>query len=76
MTGRPLGPTVQTPAPVSGQWIKLRLDVDPEQLSWTRLDGPTPEKITVRDRSHRGGYLHLGRSATDGSMSLRSLTVT
>lgn len=76
VTGRQLGPTVQTSAAVPGQWIGLRLDVDPEQLSWTRLDGPTPAGIMVRDRSHRGGYLHLGRSATDGSMSLRSLTVT
>lgn len=57
-----------------GEWMKFRLDVTPTTLTWNRLDQPA--KVTVADKAFRGGYLHLGRASTDGSLALRGLKVT
>ncbi|GAA0943909.1 hypothetical protein GCM10009554_37640 [Kribbella koreensis] len=66
---------VRKSAPVfAGEWMRFRLDVTPTTLTWSRLDHPT--KVTVEDKTYRGGYLHLGRASTDGSLALRGLKVT
>ncbi len=57
-----------------GEWMKFRLDVTPTTLTWNRLDQPA--KVTVNDKTYRGGYLHLGRASNDGSLALRGLKVT
>lgn len=62
--GRPLS---------SGVWSRLTLDVTPETIRWSRDDGTAVE---VRDSQYRGGYFHIGSSATDGSLRLRALTVS
>jgi glycerophosphoryl diester phosphodiesterase len=80
--GERLGSPVQTIAPEEGQWIALRLNVFPQGITWTRLDASSPEtgsaaQVSVEDRRFRGGYLHIGRTATDkSSVSFRSLTVS
>jgi glycerophosphoryl diester phosphodiesterase len=79
--GQLLSVPVQTPAPVEGQWMTLRLAVFPQGISWSRLDAAAPDsgsaaQVTADDRRFRGGYLHLGRtSAEKSSVSFRSLTV-
>ncbi|MDX6261754.1 MAG: glycerophosphoryl diester phosphodiesterase [Kribbellaceae bacterium] len=75
--GRPAGVKLATKktAPIfAGEWMRFRLDVTPTTLTWNRLDQPT--KVTVTDKSYRGGYLHLGRASTDGALALRGLKVT
>lgn len=57
-----------------GEWLKFRLDVTPTTLTWNRLDQPA--KVSVVDKAYRGGYLHIGRASTDGSLVLRGLKVT
>jgi glycerophosphoryl diester phosphodiesterase len=57
-----------------GEWMKFRLDVTPSTITWNRLDQPA--KVTIADKAYRGGYLHLGRASTDGSLTLRGLKVT
>lgn len=66
--------SIKTEVPAIGEWMKFRLDVDPESITWSRLD--SPGKVTVTDDSLRGGYLHVGRSASDGVLSLRNFIVT
>lgn len=81
-SGQLLGTPVQTPAPQEGEWITLRLNVFPRGISWTRLDAASPDtgsaaQVSVEDQRFRGGYLHIGRTATDkSSVSFRSLTVS
>ena len=75
--GKPAGnklSTRTTAPPFRGEWIKLRLEVTPTQLTWIRQDQPA--RVTAIDKSFRGGYLHLGRGSTDGILSLRRLKVT
>ena len=80
--GERLGSAVQTIAPQEGQWMTLRLNVFPQGISWTRLDASSPDtgtaaQVSVEDRRFRGGYLHIGRTATDkSSVSFRSLSVS
>ncbi|WBQ03313.1 glycerophosphodiester phosphodiesterase [Kribbella sp. CA-293567] len=64
----------KTAAVFRGEWMKFRLDVTPTTLTWRRLDQPA--KVTVVEKSFRGGYLHIGRGSTDGSLALRGLKVT
>ncbi len=56
----------------SGLWARMTLDVTPDSLSWARDDGTT---IHAKDARFRGGYFHIGSSATDGSLRLRNITV-
>ncbi|MBM7798513.1 glycerophosphoryl diester phosphodiesterase [Microlunatus panaciterrae] len=73
-TGAQLG-SVQTRAPRVNEWMSFRLEVQPQQIRWSRLDG-TPATVTTEDAAVRGGYLHVGRSALDGGLSLRQLRVS
>lgn len=75
--GKPAGVKLavkESPAVFRGQWMRFRLDVTPTTLTWNRLDQPAT--VTVTDKAYRGGYLHLGRASTDGSLALRGLKVT
>jgi glycerophosphoryl diester phosphodiesterase len=66
--------TATTDPPARGKWMRFRLEVTPRWLTWSRLD--VPGRVTAVEKSYRGGYLHLGRASTDGTLSLRNLTVT
>jgi hypothetical protein len=66
--------TATTAPPARGKWMRFRLEVTPQQLTWSRLD--VPGRVTAVEKSYRGGYLHLGRASADGILSLRNLTVT
>lgn len=77
--GEQLGPSVASPTPEPGQWMGFRLQVTPNTIAWTRLAaaGATGAEFTVTadDGTYRGGYLHIGRSSTDGSAGFRSFSV-
>ncbi|MEV8372943.1 glycerophosphodiester phosphodiesterase family protein [Kribbella sp. NPDC056861] len=64
----------KTAAVFRGEWMRFRLDVTPTTLTWSRLDQPA--KVTVANKAFRGGYLHIGRGSTDGSLALKALKVT
>jgi hypothetical protein len=66
--------TATTDPPALGKWMAFRLEVTPQQLTWSRLD--VPGQVTAVEKSYRGGYLHLGRASADGTLSLRNLKVT
>lgn len=72
--GTPLGPPAAGPPPAPGAWTPLRLEVTPTTLTWTRLD--TGASVTASDTRWRGDYLHVGRSAIDGSVSLRRMRIS
>lgn len=57
----------------NGLWSRLTLDVTPQLIRWSRDDGTAVE---TRDARFRGGYFHLGRSANEGMLKLRNMTVT
>lgn len=70
--GRELvAPAVGAPLKPGG-WSRLTLDVTPDTIRWSRDDGTAVE---VRDDRFRGGYFHIGSSATDGALKLRALAV-
>lgn len=66
--------TKRTAPPFRGEWLKFRLDVTPTRITFTRLDQPAT--VSAAEKSFRGGYMHLGRASTDGSLALRGLKVT
>lgn len=72
--GQQLAPAVTGPPPESGTWIPLRLAMTPSAITWSRLD--TGAAVTAADARFRGDYIHLGRSAPDGQVSLRQLRVS
>jgi len=74
-TAIPLGDPVATAAPRLGRWMRFRLDVTPTSLSWSRTDGTQPTQLIAHDNHLRGGYLHIGRTSTDGSLSLRHFSI-
>ena len=85
--GVSLAAPVQTAAPTAGQWMKFRLAVTPTQITWSRVDagaaGSTASAgaaavsaVSTGDRTYRGGYLHIGRSSTDGVLAFRAFTVS
>ncbi len=55
-----------------GVWARVTLDVTPDGFQWARDDGTT---LRPTDNRFRGGYFHIGSSATDGALRLRNLTV-
>lgn len=57
----------------AGVWARVTLDVTPAGFQWARDDGTT---LKAQDNRFRGGYFHIGSSATDGSLRLRNITVT
>lgn len=71
--GKLLAPSKRSTPLKSGVWARLTLDVTPELIRWARDDGSSVE---VRDRRFRGGYFHIGRSANDGKLLLRNVSVT
>jgi hypothetical protein len=75
-TAIPLGSQVPSAAAALGQWMKFRLDVTPTSLTWSRTDGSQHARISVDDTFIRGGYLHIGRTSTDGSLSFRRFSVS
>jgi len=60
--------------PGVGVWIPLRLEVTPSAVVWTRTD--TGASVTARDSRYRGDFLHIGRSASDGRLSVRNLRLS
>jgi hypothetical protein len=72
--GRALGPGVPGPTPMVGTWVPLRLTVTPSEITWSRLD--TGAVVGVKDDRFRGDYIHVGRAATDGRISMRRLGIT
>ena len=72
--GVALAKPVVTKAPAAGQWMKFELKVSPTTITWSRVDVPDAV-ITADDGSVRGGYLHIGRSSTDGELAFRSFSV-
>lgn len=63
-----------TAAPEANEWMWFQLTVTPSRLIWSRPDSPSA--IIVKDKTFRGGYLHLGRAATDGRLALRSVKLS
>lgn len=76
--GRPdgirLGATITSPPLTPGQWVSLQLRVTPTAITWARKD--VTAVVTASDSTLRGGYLHIGRSSTDGVLAFRSLSVS
>lgn len=56
----------------AGMWARMTLDVNATGFQWSRDDGTVVE---ANDTRFRGGYFHIGSSATDGAIKLRALTV-
>lgn len=71
--GEPLGAPIAGPKLPRGTWIPLRVTVGATRLTFTRLD--TGASISGEDSTFRGPYLHVGRSALDGAISLRRLQI-
>lgn len=71
--GHPLVKAKQSTPMKPGVWARLTLDVTPDGLHWGRDDGTA---VGAQDNRFRGGYFHIGTSATDGPLRLRNLTVT
>jgi hypothetical protein len=67
------GPLKSSP-PQPGTWVPLRLQVTPTTLTWSRVD--TGELVSKVDSRFRGDYIHIGRSAIDGELSLRNIRLT
>jgi len=74
--------TVPTPAPVPGEWLRLAVDVTPQQITVSRLAGPdtagtaVEASVTVQDSAYRGGYFSLCRNYPGGPpVEFRSISV-
>lgn len=72
--GVSLGETKGVPA-AAGNWMRFKLQVSPSMITWSRLDG-TGSSVTARQSEVRGGYLHIGRSSTDGSGAFRNFWIS
>ena len=72
MAGELLAPEVATPAPKPGQWAKLRVTVAPGTVTLSRID--TGASVTATGVTAGGGYVHLGRSSTNGVAAFRALS--
>ncbi len=73
-TGDEIAKSIQGPAPTPGTWIPLSVEVDVENITWSRLD--TGATTTGKHSKHRGDYIHIGRSGLDGKISVRSVRLT
>ncbi|GGL94252.1 glycerophosphodiester phosphodiesterase [Nakamurella endophytica] len=71
--GRPLAPAVATPPLVPGGWVQLRIEVTADGVRVSRTDADA--SVSAPDTSVRGGYLHVGRSSTDGVAAFRNLRI-
>lgn len=65
---------VATQAARAGEWMAFQVRAMPRTINWTRVDisGAT---VPAVDNTIRGGYLHIGRSSTDGLVAFRRFTV-
>ncbi len=70
--GQELAKSKQSTPMKPGVWARVTLDVTPTGFQWARDDGTT---LAANDQRFRGGYFHIGSSATDGAIQLRNLTV-
>lgn len=64
-----------TAALTAGGWISLRLQVTPTQAVLTRTDGTPVSTPAWVDSSNRGGYLHIGKTSSDGVLWFRNFAV-
>jgi glycerophosphoryl diester phosphodiesterase len=77
--GQQLASPVDTPAPAAGEWLRLRLEVDGDRITFSRLNIPSgTATVAAADGRYRGHYLHIGRADTgsSASASFRSLKVS
>lgn len=73
--GELLTPTVSSSPPEIGRWVPLRLEVTPSTLTWRRMD--VQEAVVIANNGDfRGDYLHVGRSAEDGQLSVRDVRLS
>ncbi len=72
--GEEIAKTIPGPLLTVGTWIPLQLDVDTEHITWTRQDSGAT--TTGKHSKYRGDYIHIGRSAIDGKISVRDLKVS
>ncbi|QUH01458.1 glycerophosphodiester phosphodiesterase family protein [Saccharopolyspora erythraea] len=72
--GTQLGSTATTAAAGAGTWMQFRLNVTPTGITWQRLD--SAGSVTSTNTDHRGGYLHIGKSSTDGVLDFRNFVIT
>jgi glycerophosphoryl diester phosphodiesterase len=72
VAGRQLA-EVATPAPVTGRWVHLRIEVTPTTVTVRRTD--TGNELRAADDTVRGGYLHLGRASRTGVAGFRALRI-
>lgn len=68
--GTPLVPDVPAEPMTPGEWIRYRIELRGEQVAFGPVDGLT---ITATDGRFRGGYVHVGRSATTPAVRLRKV---
>jgi glycerophosphoryl diester phosphodiesterase len=74
VTGVLQAPEIATPKLQPGQWATLRVDVSPGTVLLSRVDAVATVKATGVEAA--GGYVHLGRSSTNGVAAFRALSVT
>ncbi|SFU02103.1 Glycerophosphoryl diester phosphodiesterase [Arthrobacter sp. ov118] len=60
LDGQLLG-EARSDAPRAGAWMRFRVDVSPQEITFTRLDG-TVTSASARTSSHRGGYFGLTKN--------------
>jgi hypothetical protein len=72
--GDEIARTLPGPAPVVGAWIPLEVEVDTKRVTFSRLD--TGATTTGEHSKYRGDYIHVGRSAMDGRISVRNLRIS
>nr|WP_269437536.1 glycerophosphodiester phosphodiesterase [Arthrobacter zhangbolii] len=56
---------VETQPPEPGAWLSFRVDISPDSLRFSRLDGAGWAGMAV-ERSYRGGYFSLTRNYAEG----------
>jgi len=68
------GVTLTAPA-VAGTWYHATVAVTPTTVTFTVNDGSN-HVVTATDSTRRGGYVHIGKSSTDGVAGFRTMVVT
>jgi glycerophosphoryl diester phosphodiesterase len=71
-----LGAPASTSEPQLGSWMSFRLDVSTTELRWARTDAAGVGAVSAEDSHVRGGYLHIGRTSTDGAVGFRNFRVS
>lgn len=66
-----LGAALDTAPVPLGAVVRMRAELTPGQVRWTRLDAG--ESVVLEDAAWRGGYLHLGRHGA--AVSFRHMVV-